>query len=141
MRELEDIIFSAGQFANDEHGVRFVERIENEVPGEYVVLVSREYEGQDGYMRLFAQTHFVSTDNDGYIAMAIPLVESFSDSSPSLQAEAWSLQDELKSEVAALTAYSLRNGRRAEFDFYRPLNNAAWDEFRRWVQLDFLIVK
>jgi len=92
-------------------------------------------------MRLFAQTHFVSTDNDGYIAMAIPLVESFSDCSPSLQAEAWSLQDELKSEVAALTAYSLRNGRRAEFDFHRPLSNTFWDEFRRWVQLDFLVIK
>ncbi|MBB3441854.1 hypothetical protein [Rhizobium sp. BK379] len=140
MRELEDIIFSVGQFAIDEHGVRFVERIENGTPGEYVVLVSREYEDQDGYMRLFAQTHFVARDSDGYIAMAIPLVESFSDQSPSLQAEAWSLQDELKSEIEALKAYALRNGRRAEFDCRLPLDDTSWDKFRRWVQLDFLFV-
>ncbi|MBB4326557.1 hypothetical protein [Rhizobium leguminosarum] len=140
MRELEDIIFSAGHFATDEHGVRFVERIENATPGEYVVLVSREYEDEDGYMRLFAQTHFVSKDTDGYIAMAIPLVESFSDHSPSLQAEAWSLRDELKSEIEALKAYALRHGRRAEFDCRLPLDDTSWDRFRRWVQLDFLFV-
>ncbi|MFK3963113.1 hypothetical protein ACI2KT_05950 [Ensifer adhaerens] len=141
MRELEDIIFSAGQFATDENGVRFVELIENGTPGEYVVLVSREHEDEDGYMRLFAQTHFVSKDSDGYIAMAIPLVESFSDHSPSLQTEAWSLQDELKSEIEALTAYARRNSRRAEFDSGLPLDGSSWDKFRRWVQTDFLTLK
>ncbi|HHV67768.1 hypothetical protein [Brucella intermedia] len=133
MHALEDVIFSDGRFAGDENNVRFVEEIANTTPGQYVVLVSREYDDGADYRRLFAQVHFVAKDGDGYIAMGIPVVESFDGHTDAEDGESYSLRQELKSYVEILTSYTKFHDRRAEFDSGLPLENESWDDFRNWL--------
>lgn len=133
MHALEDVIFSDGRFATNEHEVRFVEEIANETPGQYVVLVSREHDDGTDFRRLFAQVHYVAKDGDGYIAMGIPVVEAFEGHTDAEDGEAYCLRQELKSDVETLTSYAQRHDRRAEFDSNLPPGDESWDEFRSWL--------
>lgn len=133
MHKLETVIFSRGTFTKNEHDVEFVDMIENGVDGQYVVLVSREDEDDAGYRALFAQIHFVAQLGEKFLAMAIPVVESFEGIADSEDAEVYCLRQELSGEVEELTLYANIHGRRAEFDSNIPLTDESWDEFRAWV--------
>ncbi|KJS08559.1 MAG: hypothetical protein VR78_17805 [Hoeflea sp. BRH_c9] len=137
--ELEDVIFSEGQFHTDEYGVEFVDHIENGTSGDYVVLVSREH--WDGeYLELFAQVHFIARTKTGFFAMRVPLVESFSDSldvehGATEQSEIYHVKQELLNVIGDLDDYRKRHGIRAELNHPFVMEDDPWDHFRRWLDV------
>lgn len=137
MHELNDIIFSAGQFTLDEHNVKFVDLIEDGVAGEYVVLVSCEAEDDD-YLALFAQIHFLAKTSGGYQAMVVPIVDSFNGrletkDGATVKGEAEFLQQELSYDVGLLNKFQEKYAKRAELVSGFDLSESPWDEFRRWL--------
>lgn len=137
MHTLNEVVFSKGLFSSDEHNVRFLETIGNEIDGQYVVLVSKEAENGD-YRAFFAQIHFVTERPGGFDAMSVPLVESFSDEidyedGATEEGEIAFLQDELGiGRIDMLHQYKQKHGIRAELNMPVGMDYEDWDDFYKW---------
>lgn len=141
MHPLQEVVFSAGLFSSDEHNVKFVETIGNDIDGQYVVLVSKEDESGD-YRAFFAQIHFVIERPGGFDAMSVPLVESFSDEidyddGATEQGEIEFLQDELAlNRIDLLHKYKQKHGIRAELNMPDGMDHEDWDGFYKWLNAE-----
>ena len=140
MHPLNEVVFSKGLFSSDEHNVRFVETIGNEIDGQYVVLVSKEAENGD-YRAFFAQIHFVTKRPGGFDAMSVPLVESFSDDidyddGATEEGEIAFLQVELADRINKLHEYRQQHGIRAELNMPVGMDYEDWDDFNKWLDAE-----
>ena len=102
-------------------------------------MISRE--SWDGtYLELFAQVHFIIRAEVGFLAMRVPLVESFSDflvaeDGATERSEIYHLKQELFHDMSRLDDYRERFGIRAELNNPFILEDDPWDDFRRWLDL------